>query len=233
MNNMKFLVISAHPDDSDFGCAGTMAKLVREGHIVEELIVSDGSKGSHGTGFWGKKLASIREKEQKASARVLGVRTVHFLRERDGEVENTKNLRKKLVAVIRKLKPDAVFSFDPATLNSFEIAGRSHRDHRQVAEAVFDAVYPAAGSNAFFPELLKKGLKPHQIKEVWFFGTAKPNRVVNIVPFLSQKLTALFCHKSQIIDRKTLEVRIKGWARKFGKKKGFKYAEGFRVIKLT
>lgn len=221
------MVISPHPDDLDFGCGGTIAKLAKEGNAIEELIVSDGSKGSHKVGFGGKKLASIREKEEQAAAKVLGAEKVHFLKEKDGEVENTRALQKKLVAALREIKPNVVLSSEPA--HSFENMYRSHRDHRIVAEAVFDAIYPAAGNASFFPELLKKGLKPHFIDELWFFAPIEANKTVDISGTITQKIQALLCHKSQIMDVKTMEMRIRERARTH--KKG-KYTEKFRVLKL-
>lgn len=225
----KFLVISPHPDDLDFGCAGTVAKLTREGNRVEYLIVSDGSKGSNAADFDGKKLAAVRKREQENAARAVGVTRVAFLGEVDGEVENTKRLRKKLVEHIRKSKADVVLTFDPSSLQ-FESVYRSHRDHRQAAEAVFDAIYPAVGSPAFFPELLKQGLKPHQIEEIWFFASPRPNKVVDITHTIDRKLKALFSHTSQFKDEKELERLIRKRAAAEGRKKSMKYAEAFRVI---
>ena len=225
----KFLVISPHPDDLDFGCAGTIAQLVSQGNEVDYLIVSDGSKGSQAVGFDGKKLSAIREREQKNAAKVVGVTNVNFLRQTDGEVENTRALRKKLVREIRKSKPDVVLSLDPSNLQ-FENIYRSHRDHRQVAEAVFDAIYPAVGSSAFFPELLRQGLKPHQIQEIWFFATPNPNKFVDITKTINLKLKALSSHKSQFEHGKELEKLILKRAKAQGRKKRMKYAEAFRVI---
>ncbi len=148
----RFLAIAAHPDDLDFTCAGTTAKLVKEGKEVFYLIISDGSKGSHKVKLSPKNLAKIRQAEQKRAAKVLGVKNVFFLGLRDGDIENTKFLRKKIVQIIRKVKPEIILSFDPAS-HSFDNPHRFHRDHRQTAEAVFDAIYPAAGSESVFPEL--------------------------------------------------------------------------------
>ncbi|MDO8474357.1 MAG: PIG-L deacetylase family protein [bacterium] len=227
----RFLVISPHPDDVDFSCAGTIAKLVKEGNQVEELIVSDGSKGSHAVGFGGKKLAGLRKKEQRNAGKVLGVADVSFLSETDGEVENTRNLRKKLVVFMRQRKPDVVMCPEPF-LFRFDRAGILHRDHRNTGEAVFDAVYPAVGNASFFPELLKKNLKPHNVQEFWFWGSSKPQLIIDISKTIEQKIQALFCHKSQIRDMEALELRIKEWARTMGKKKHMRYAEAFRVLKL-
>jgi LmbE family N-acetylglucosaminyl deacetylase len=224
----KFLVISPHPDDADFGASGCVAKLVKEGNTVEYMIVSDGSKGSHVIGLSGKKLALIREKEQKASAKILGVSKVTFLRQIDGEIENTPQLRKRLVKEMRRIKPDCVMSFDPSSLK-FESVYRSHRDHRLVAEAVFDAIYPAVGNVSFFPELVKQGFGPHQIKELWFFASPRPNRRIDITKTMDIKLAALGCHKSQMGDMSDFEKFIRTRARTEAKKAG-RYAEGFRVI---
>lgn len=233
----KFLVISPHPDDVDFACAGTIAKLIKEGNRIEELIVSDGSKGSHAVGFGGKKLVLLREKEQRSAARALGVDHVYFLREIDGEVENTKHLRKRLVAFIRQRKPEVVIFPEPFLFRT-DRAGILHRDHRETGEAVFDAVYPAVGNASFFPELLKSS-KPHNVQELWFWGSSKPNLVIDISKTIKQKIQALSCHRSQIQDMKALELRIKEWARKMarlrsrqGRSRKIRYAEAFRVLKL-
>ena len=228
----KFLIISPHPDDVDFSCAGTIVKLVKDGNQVEELIVSDGSKGSHKTEFGGRKLVELRKKEQRNAGKVLGVKAISFLGEIDGEVENTRNLRKKLVIFIRQRKPDVILCPDPF-LFRFDRAGILHRDHRNAGEAVFDAVYPAVGNISFFPELLKKNLKPHAVQELWFWGSSKPNFVIDISKTMEKKVQALSCHESQIRNMKVLESRMKEWARKMGRPRKIRYAEAFRVLKLS
>lgn len=224
-------MVSPHPDDVDFACAGTIASLVKEGNSVEELIVSDGSKGSHKTGFGGKKLAELRKVEQRNAGKVLGVRKVSFLGVVDGEVENTRDLRKKLVAFMRQAKPDVVVCPEPF-LFRFDRAGILHRDHRNTGEAVFDAVYPAVGNISFFPELLKRGLQPHNVQELWFWGSSKPNLVIDISKTIEQEIQALACHKSQIQDITILELRIRKRTRETGRPKKMRYAEDFRVLKL-
>lgn len=226
---MKILVISPHPDDSDFGAAGTVAKFVQEGNTAEYLIISDGSKGSHKVGFGGEKLANIREQEQTAAARVVGVEKVTFLRQVDGEMENTAELRKNLIREMRRAKPDIVLTFDPSSL-LFESVYRSHRDHRIIAEAVFDAVYPGVGNISFFPELIEEGFSPHQISEVWFFATPRPNKWVDITETIDTKMKALFAHESQHEDFEALERRIKGRAVEEGKQGNARYAECFRIV---
>ena len=138
-------------------------------------------------------------------------------------------MRKKILKLIREQKPDIVFSFDPAN-QCFDSFYRFHRDHRVGAEAVFDAIYPAAGSKAFFPELVDSGVMPHQIREAWFFGTKQPNIYVDITDTIDKKIEALKQHDGQILDMKKAEKHILERARKIGKKNKLKYAESFRQL---
>lgn len=223
-----FLVFSAHPDDLDFACSGTVAKLRKEGNKVVYCIISNGEKGTHKLKVSKKEIIRIREKEQKRSAKILGVKKVIFLNEKDGEVENTKALRRKLVRVIREIKPDIVLSSDPAVF-AFDNFYRYHRDHRKAAEAVFDSLYPASGSEAFFPDLKKK---PHTIKEAWFFATDQPNFWIDISATIDKKIKALLSHQSQMTDQGKLKNMILSWAQAKGRRKKMRYAETFRKLKL-
>lgn len=225
-----FLLFAAHPDDGDFASAGTVAKLTNEGNTVIYCIVTNGEKGVHNVNFSKEVMVRMREDEQRAAAKVLGVHDVIFLCQIDGELENTKELRRKLVRVMRQVKPDIVISGDPGNCR-FDGFGRFHRDHRVVAEAVFDSMYPALGSEAFFPELAgDENLLPHQIQEAWFSNPDRPNRFVNIERMLKKKIEALACHDSQISDRQAMEKRVKERAREMGKKAKIAYAEGFRRL---
>ena len=225
----KILVFSAHPDDLDFGCAGTVAKMTKEGKEVVYCIITNGEKGIQKVNKARGAMVVMRKIEQKEAAKVVGVHKVIFLRETDGDLENTKGVRRKIVKAIREVKPDIVFSFDPANL-SFDSFYLFHRDHRMAAEAVFDAMYPAAGSSAFFPEIEKAGLRPHQIQEVGFFGTANPNTSINSSKTIDRKIKALRSHKGQIKDMAEMEKRIRSRARQEGKKRKMKYAESFRRL---
>lgn len=228
----KILVFSAHPDDLDFGCAGTVAKLTQDGREVVYCIITDGAKGKQKEEHFrmtAKQMAAIREKEQKAAAKAVGVKKVIFLNEPDGELENTQKVRARIARAIREEKPDLVFAFDPAGCN-FESFYRCHRDHRMGAEAVFDAIYPGAGSLAYFPELGKLGILSHQIKGIWFYGAARPDVFIDISKTINKKIEALSCHESQFRDPKDMPKFTKERARNAGKKKGMKYAETFRSL---
>ena len=225
----KVLIFSGHPDDVDFGCAGATAKMTGEGKEVVYCIITNGEKGIRNVKVSNGDVVSIREKEQKAAAQAAGVSRAIFLDETDGVLENTPEVRKKIVRTIRQERPDIVISFDPAN-SSFSNFYRFHRDHRMAGEAVFDAVYPAAGSEAFFPELMAEGFMPHQIKGMLFFGSSNPDFFVDITETIARKIDALKCHVSQIKDTKEMEKRIRERARDEGKKIGVEYAEGFRKL---
>jgi len=206
-----------------------VAKLTQEGKEVVYCVITNGEKGIQKVNKGRKAMIAMRKIEQKAAAKVVGVSKVIFLGEIDGSLENTPKLRKKIVKTIRQVMPDTVFSLDPANL-SFDSFGRFHRDHRATAEAVFDAIYPATGSSAFFPELERSGVLPHQIKRVWFFGTENPNIFIDITKTINKKIEALGRHKGQIKDMKKVEKWIRSRAREMGRKKKMKFAETFRQL---
>ncbi|MDP3771793.1 MAG: PIG-L deacetylase family protein [bacterium] len=225
----KFLVFSAHPDDLDFGCAGTIATLTAKGNEVAYCIITNGEKGTHKVSQTCEEMIAMREREQRAAGAIVGVSDIHFLRETDGDLEHTAELRRRLIRVMREVKPDVVLSADPGN-HLFDSFGRFHRDHRITAEAVFDAIYPATASHAFFPELKQEDLLPHQMQGVWFFGTDRPNMFVDISKTIGKKLAALRAHESQIPDVKKMEERIRTRAKNEGKKKKMRYAETFRRL---
>jgi LmbE family N-acetylglucosaminyl deacetylase len=225
----KVLVFSAHPDDLDFGCSGTVAKLAQDGKEAVYCIITNGEKGIQKVDKPREQMIAMREEEQKRAAMAASVNKVVFLGEIDGDLENTKELRKKIVKVIREEKPDIIFAFDPAN-QCFDSFYRFHRDHRAGAEAVFDAIYPAAGSRAFFPEFADSQIMPHQIKEAWFFGTERPNVYVDITDTIDKKIEALRQHEGQIYDMKEAENHVRKQASVIGKKNKMKYAEAFRRL---
>jgi LmbE family N-acetylglucosaminyl deacetylase len=124
----RILVMMAHPDDAEFICGGTVARLVAEGHDVHYLLVTRGDKGNYDPDMTSERLMVIREQEQRNAAAVLGVQSVTFLEGyRDGEVEVSLTLRRALALEVRKICPDIVFSFDPWKMNE------PHPDHRATA----------------------------------------------------------------------------------------------------
>ncbi len=162
----RVLVVSAHPDDPEFSAGGSVAKLAKDGAQVTYVIVTDGSQGGEDPDQKDSELAAIREKEQRAAARVLGVKKVEFLRYKDGHLTHDLKLRRDIVRMIRKYKPDLVITHLPGRLLDAPMGG-SHPDHIAVGEATFAAVYPDSRNPRAFRSLLKEGFPAHEVKELW------------------------------------------------------------------
>jgi LmbE family N-acetylglucosaminyl deacetylase len=195
----RILVIAAHPDDVDFGSAGTIALWTDAGLDVSYCIVTDGDAGGSDESVSRTEMASIRRAEQTAAAKQVGVSDLHFLGYQDGVVEPTIGLRKDLARVIRQLRPDRVVC--PTPERNYARMGASHPDHRAVGAAALDAVYPDARNPFAFPGLLaEEKLKPWTVREVWIAGSPAPNRHVDITETFGRKVAALRCHASQISD---------------------------------
>jgi LmbE family N-acetylglucosaminyl deacetylase len=225
----RVLVVTAHPDDPEFGAGGTIGKLVREGREVTYAIVTNGNKGSGDRAINPERLADIREAEQRHAARTLGVARVEFLGYEDGEVEDTRRLRLDVTRQIRRWRPDLIITQHPdrAYGNFFGW----HRDHRVVAGVVLDCVYPLARDHLSFPELLPEH-EPHKVREVYLIQWTEPSLVVDITETMDLKLSAIACHASQIADAKMVETRVRGRAAALGAPHGHPYAEGFERVAL-
>lgn len=231
-STLRILGIFAHPDDPEFSMGGSAARWADEGHEVYYCIVTDGSAGSNDPDQDLRELVRIREEEQRAAARVLGVRAVFFLGYRDGVLEPNLELRRELTRLIRQLKPDRVVCGDP-TAFFYGDEYINHADHRAAAEAAVTAVFPSAPTRPIFPELLAEGLEPHQVKELYI--TADPGApytvYVDISSTIERKIEALRCHASQVQVGDGEWIR--NWAAQTGKAAGMAYAEAFRVMRLT
>ncbi len=200
------LVISAHPDDSEFGAAGTVYTWVQKGWEFYYVICTDGSKGSEDPEMTADVLVPLRQKEQKAAAAVLGVKEVFFLNNVDGDLAYTKDFTRDIVRLIRRLKPHAVFSHDPNHIVRDMFI--NHPDHRAAGTVVLDAVYPLARNRPSFPELLDEGLEPYSAKEVYLWTASDTNFDVDITDALDKKFEALACHESQIDDMEGMKERL-------------------------
>ena len=205
----RVLVVLAHPDDPEFFCGGTIARWAAYGRDINYCLLTRGDKGSDDDSLSTQELAEIREVEQRAAAKTLGVHEVMFLKELDGYVLPTLDLRRDIVRVIRQVKPQVVITCDPTNFfpSNYYI---NHADHRAAGQATLDAVYPAARSALYFPELSQEeGLQPHKVREVYIAGAQHPNITVDITDFFSQKVAALTEHRSQIKDITALEERMR------------------------
>ncbi len=224
----RVLVIVAHPDDIEFGCAGTIARWVREGADVCYVLCTSGDVGIADPDMTKEEATRIREAEQTEAAEVVGVRNVVFLREPDGMLEPTMELRKKLVREIRRFQPDTVICGDPQALWAGD-GYINHPDHRAAALAAVDAIFPAAGQPTLFKELEAEGLKAHKPYKVYVTTWDHADVFVNITNTIDLKIEALKRHRSQMKDWDPSD-RIKEWAAERAKGKEMEYAEGYRVI---
>ncbi len=201
------VVILAHPDDPEFFCGATLAKWAKKGHVIDYHLLTRGDKGSQDRNITPEALTRIREKEEQAAAQVLGVHSVTFLNYKDGTLIPDLETRKAVVRIIRQEKPDVVVSCDPTNLFVREGAV-NHPDHRAAGQIVIDGLFPAAGNPMFFPELLKEGLEPHTVKELWLSSPAQPNLVLDVTEYWPIKLRALHEHRSQIGEIEKFDKRM-------------------------
>jgi LmbE family N-acetylglucosaminyl deacetylase len=215
------LIIFAHPDDAEGNCGGTTAKWAGEGKTIHYFVLTNGDKGSDDPLMTSEKLAVIREKEQEAAAKVLGVSGITFLRIPDGELEISLALRKEITHIIRLHQPDTVFTHDPWKLYQF------HPDHRAAGFLALDAIF-SARDRLYYPDQLEQGMKPCRVKEIYLFGTENPDFWVDISGVIKLKLQAVRCHKSQGLDIQEVQERIRNRALEAGKVKGFLYGEAFK-----
>jgi LmbE family N-acetylglucosaminyl deacetylase len=225
--------IHAHPDDQDFSVSGTLAKWAKAGCKIVSVIITSGDAGSNDTtkdASYKAELSALREEEQCAANKVLGIEDTVFLHYPDGELVASIQLRKDLTRQIRRFKPEVVICGDPTSWfygNEYI----NHPDHRAAAEAATYAVFPSAGTRMIFTDLLDEGLPPHNVKRLYVHGNEKPDTWVDISETLPTKIEALKKHISQI-DTHDVDDWIRQWAEEEGKEKGIQYAEAYRVMIL-
>ena len=222
------MVISAHPDDAEFGAAGTVAQWVREGKQVMYTVCTSGDKGTSDRSLTSAKLLEIREKEQIAAAAVLGVEKVIFLKYPDQGLEDTPEFRKHIVRVIRTFRPEVIVTSDPYRRYLW------HRDHRIVGQVVLDAVFPFARDYLAHPDLIEAGLEPHKVKTLLLWGAEDINFRADITAFFELKLKALRCHESQMREMAhfSLEERLRERYQQMAQGTGYRYAEAFHKVDL-
>jgi LmbE family N-acetylglucosaminyl deacetylase len=226
----RALVVSAHPDDIEFACAGTVAVWVRAGAAVSYCIVTDGSTGTQDRSLMGEALAQIRRREAEQAAADVGVSDVVWLGRRDGYVEATLELRKTIAREFRRLRPHRFVVMDPAPVIRGDFI--NHPDHRAVGQASLDVSLTAGTTPGHFPELLEEGLEPWRgLREVWISGPAGGPRAVDISDVIELKIRALMRHTSQVGERReAVEEAVRRWTADLGRPHGMAHAESFLVI---
>lgn len=226
------MAIVAHPDDIEFSCVGTLARWARAGARISYVLCTSGDVGIDTPGMTKERATEIREAESREAARIAQATEVIFLREPDGMLQATLELRKRLVREIRRFKPEVVVTGDPTIV----WAGAdyiNHPDHRAAATAALDATFPAAGQPNLFEEISSEGYLAHKPRKVYVTSWDKDvDLYVNIEETIDIKVNALRAHKSQMKDWDP-EPTIKEWAAERAKGKEMAYAEGFRVVTLV
>ncbi len=226
------LGVAAHPDDLDFGAAGTLAKWASHGTEVYYLILTDGSKGSVDRKLSPKKLVGIRQKEQQVAAKVLGAKEVFFCKWEDCCLECRDDVKLEITRTIRKVKPDVVVTIDPTMVYAAEMGFINHPDHRAAGQATLDAVFPLARDHLSFPELLKEGLEPHATPTILLVNLEKQNWFEDISGNIDKKIEALAAHQSQLPEMERTQKMLRNLAADMGKKCGCDYAEGFMRVDI-
>jgi LmbE family N-acetylglucosaminyl deacetylase len=224
----RALGIFAHPDDAEFLCGGTVAKLCAAGWEVRYVIATSGDKGTKDLEMTPAKLADVREAEQSAAGAVLGVKECIYLRHPDGFLEDGPALRGQIVRLLRRYRPDTVITWD-----GFR-RGFNHRDHRNIGIATYDALFPAVRDPFYYPDDIADGMPAHKVGEILLAGTDQPDWFIDIAGVLETKARAIYCHTSQIeaapweeFYKKYLE-RVHEGARS----SGVPFAEGFRRVTM-
>ncbi len=222
-------MITAHPDDAEFGPAGTAAGWIAAGSVGWLVCCTSGDQGGEDPDADPLALAALRETEQEAAAAIIGYEGVTFLHQPDGALANDLALREMLVREIRTFKPDAVLATDPEAL-FYSDGGINHTDHRAAGFAAVDAAYPAARNPMAFPSLARGGLAAHRVRRLYLFWSTRPDVRVDISATLERKIQALAAHASQIHEPEQLAERIRSWAGEEGAPIGVKAAEALRLI---
>jgi LmbE family N-acetylglucosaminyl deacetylase len=222
------MVVTPHPDDAEYGVAGTVVRWVGEGKEVIYVVCTNGDKGTSDASVKPEELAKTREEEQLAAANLLGVGEVIFLRHPDQGLEDTREFRKEIVRLIRLFQPETVVTADPYRRYLW------HRDHRIAGQVTLDAIFPYARDHLSYPDLMNEGLYPHKVREVLLWGTEDVNHRSDITETFHVKLAALRCHRSQVghIPPEELEKRLEERHRSFAEGENFSLAEAFHRVEI-
>jgi LmbE family N-acetylglucosaminyl deacetylase len=223
------MAIYAHPDDAEFGMAGTVAKWVKAGVEFTYCMVTNGASGSQDPTMTRERLRDIRAAEQTAAAKILGVKNCVFLEFEDGYLEPTIEVRRAVARQVRTYRPDVIFTMDPTMRYGGGYV--NHPDHIAAAEVALRTINPDASTRQMLPELWQEErLEPHKPKALFLMAFGEPDVVIDVSEVVAIKTKALLAHKSQI-EPDSVDF-IRGWMREIGKTKGYRYAEGFKVVRF-
>lgn len=227
----RALIIMAHPDDPDFSCAGTAILMAQHGIEVTYMILTNGDKGNHNPEITREQLIDLRKREQRAAAEMSGVHQVVFMGQEDGFLQPTKELRRRVVREIRRIRPQLIITSCPDRY--YGGAGYiNHPDHRNAGLVTLEAIFPATDNMMFFPELMDEGYLPHKISQLYIVGDAQVDLRLDITDVFQQKIDSIICHKTQIREPEKLHERM---TQRAGQKQDdgtIRYFEQYRVLKF-
>lgn len=227
----RAMVIFAHPDDAEIGSGGVIARWAAAGCEVTYVLCTNGSAGTADRSLTPEELVDRRAAEQRAAADFMGVKNLVMLAHPDGGLEDTREFRGDIVRAIRTYRPHTVFAHDPYRFRGFQ-----HRDHRAVGIVATDAVYPFARDHLHFPEhILRDGLEPHKVRELWYWGPDEPDVIVDVSASIDKQIAALVRHESQmpgfnVPQGGTIGERVKKGATELARGYGFNHAAAFRRL---
>jgi LmbE family N-acetylglucosaminyl deacetylase len=205
----RVLVVTAHPDDVDFGSAGTVATWTAAGIDVTYCIVTNGDAGGFDPAVPRNEIAGIRQREQRAAAAEVGVSDVRFLGYPDGQVEVSLQLRRDIARVIREVRPNRLISQSP--VRNMTRMPVSHPDHIAVGEATLSALYPDARNPFAFIDDSLAELPAWTVAQTWIAGMERINHYVDVTDVFDRKKAALQAHASQMVNIPDLDGLLRGW----------------------
>tara|TARA_A100001037_G_C15139507_1_gene632933 strand:- start:1769 stop:2455 length:687 start_codon:yes stop_codon:yes gene_type:complete len=221
----NILIIMAHPDDAELGSGGSIARWISEGATVRTIICTNGDKGTK-EDYSTHEIAKIREKEQLEASAILGVQETLFLRNRDGELEDSRAFRNQIAFLIRHFQPDTIVTHDPWRPHY------QHPDHQAVGHATFKGLIYARDHH-FLPELTYANINAHHTDNILYTGSTDPNFFVDISETIETKIQSIKCHVSQIGEQYNAKERHYKRAEENGKKGGYKLAEAFTIKTMS
>ena len=221
----RALVVMAHPDDIEFTCGGTVAQLSDDGWHVTFCLVTSGDKGTKDPMLGPADLGALREAEQEAAARELGIQRCIFLRVPDGHVEDDSEFRGQMVRVLRDVRPELLITWDG-------YRGFNHRDHRTVGIAALDAAFPLARNANSYAEQVATGVEPVRVNTVLLAGSNEPNHFVDVSDQQDRRIDALLRHASQVQapNRDEMVKRMQRRSEMAARAGRVPWAEGFRRL---
>jgi LmbE family N-acetylglucosaminyl deacetylase len=228
------LVVVSHPDDIEAHCAGTIARLIRQGESVSYVLVTSGNRGTHDPAATSEGIAARREAEQAAAARIIGVERIRFLRYDDGDLLfHMPHLREALTGIIREERPRTIITHDPYPGNGSRDSCAIYPDHTTLGLMIFQAAYLCSPGPLFYPDQLGAGLVPHRVEMLYLIMSDRPDVFVDVDSVWDVRMAALRQHTSQGRDHPDMEGFFRGIARDLGAKGGYRLAEGFRQLPPT